>query len=185
MPSPGATRQIVRQALDVRSTRAASGNVTNTTAETQFDSITATMAIPANTIVAGTIMKVRFQCIAPSTNATDTLQIRLRLREAAEALSSATLILDSTAVDAVNDDVVMGEAWLEFRTVGPAGTFVAAGLVTVPDPAGTAVVRQQIVASTAVDTTVALTLSVTATWSVANAGNQVRLDVYQVEILRP
>jgi hypothetical protein len=38
-------------------------------------------------------------------------------------------------------------------------------------------------ASTAIDTTVAQVVNVTATWSVANAGNSCRLDVMVVELL--
>jgi len=41
---------------------------------------------------------------------------------------------------------------------------------------------REILAATALDTTVAQVVNVTATWSVANAANQVRLDVLRVEI---
>ena len=41
---------------------------------------------------------------------------------------------------------------------------------------------REILAATALDTTVAQVVNVTATWSVANAANQVRLDFMRVKI---
>jgi hypothetical protein len=49
--------------------------------------------------------------------------------------------------------------------------------------AGTVTTKPFLLASTAVDTTAALTLAVSAQWSVASASDSCRLDVCNVEIL--
>jgi hypothetical protein len=155
---------------------APSTTITNTTAETAFDT---KYTIPANTLQPGSVIKVRWQGIAPSTNATDTLLIRLRLGGVA-----GTALAVGTATDVANNAVFGGDAAIIVRTIGAAGTFVAAGEHTeAPAASGTAVLDVfEITASTAIDTTVDQDLVVTATWSVASAANQVRLDVMVVEV---
>ena len=150
---------------------AASTAVSNTVTETNFDT---NYSIPAASLTAGTIVRVRWQGIATATNSTDTLTIRLKL--------GSTTVLASAAVDVANSDIFAGQATLIFRTVGASGTFVAMGLMSDPGAQGVAV-KARSMASTAVDTTAALTLAVSAEWSVANAGNSCRLDVMEVEVL--
>lgn len=151
---------------------AASAAVSNTVAETAFDK---SHTIPANSLQPGDIIRVRAQAIATATNATDTLDLQLRL--------GTTDILATGAVDVATGDIGYIEADIVIRTIGAGGTMVAAGAVALGVP-GTVTAKPKLLASTALDTTAATTVNVSATWSAANAGNSVRLDVLNVQILR-
>lgn len=151
------------------SNTAPSAAVSNTTTETAFDK---SFAIPANSLVAGEVLTIQGQGIATATNSTDTLRCKLYL--------GTTVIADTGALDVANNDIFTFQATLIIRTIGASGTFVAEGEVSIGTP-GTATVKTFVLGSTAIDTTVANTLAIKATWSVANAGNSVRLDVMDVE----
>lgn len=154
---------------------AASTAHTNTTTEAILDT---SYSIPANTLVAGSVIKVRFQGIATATNSSDTLTVKLYLGGLA-----GTAILSGTATDVANNNIFCGEATIVVRTAGASGTFVAFGSHSqVPAASGTATPVYQITASTTVDTTAAQTVGVGVDWSVANAGNSCRLDIMLVEI---
>lgn len=136
-------------------------------------------SIPANTLKAGTVIKVRYQGIATATNSTDTLTVKLYLGGA-----SGTAILTGTATDVADNAIFAGEAMLVIRTAGANGTFVATGTHTdVPAASGTATQGiAEITASTAVDTTAAQAVTVTAKWSTTSGSNSCRLDIMVVEI---
>lgn len=148
---------------------AASAAVTNTTTETAFDK---SYTIPANTLKAGDVIKIRAQVIATATNSTDTLTIK--------AKAGSTVLAATAAVDVADNDIAVIDIYVVFRTVGASGTMVAFGFVSL-GVAGTATARPVSLASTSVDTTAAIALTVTATWSVADAGNSCRLDGLHVE----
>lgn len=151
---------------------AASAAVSNTTTETAFDK---TVTIPADTLQPGDVIRVRAQAIATATNSTDTLDLQLRL--------GTTDILATGAVDVANNDIGYIDAEIVIRTIGASGTMVAAGVVALGVP-GTVTAKPKLMASTALDTTAAISVNVSATWSVANAGNSVRLDVLDVQVVR-
>jgi len=151
---------------------AASAAVTNSTTETNFDN--STLTIPASSLNAGDIIRVRAQGTATATNSTDTLTVKLKL--------GSTVIVTTGAVDAANGDIFYVEADIVVRTSGSSGTLVATGMVA-NGVAGTVTAKPFLLASTAVDTTAALTLAVSAQWSVASASDSCRLDVCNVEIL--
>lgn len=147
----------------------------NTTTEAAFDT---KYSIPANTLKAGSVIKVRFQGIATSTNSTDTLTIKLYVGGI-----TGTAILTGTATNATNDDIFTGEATIVIRTIGATGTFVAvASGNIVPAATRVAVPVFQITGSTTIDTTAAQEISVGADWSVAHADNDAYLDIMVVEI---
>ena len=148
----------------------------NTTTEAAFDT---KYSIPANTLKAGNVIKVRFQGIATSTNATDTLLIKLYIGGI-----TGTALLTGTATDVANDNIFAGECTIIIRTIGATGTFVSVGTLTnVPAASGTAVHDiTEITASTTIDTTAAQEISVGADWSVAHADNDAYLDIMVVEI---
>lgn len=156
----------------VYSAEAASTAVTNTTTETKFDK---SVTLPANTLKVGDVIKVRAQVIATSTNSTDTLDIQLRL--------NTTDVIATGAVDVANNDIAIIDFELVIRTVGASGTYVGAGYVSL-GAAGTVTAKAQFKASTAIDTTAAQEVNVSATWSVASASNSCRLDILNVEIKR-
>jgi hypothetical protein len=155
----------------IASQTAASTAVTNTTTETSFD-VTGTIA--ANSLVAGSVIRIKWQGIATATNATDTLQIRVKL--------GSTDLLTTAAVDVADNDIFGGWFDVQIRTIGTGGTMVGNGIYQDPDISGTAL-KMVNLASTAVDTTAALTAAVSAEWSVADAGNSCRLDLLEVELL--
>jgi hypothetical protein len=149
---------------------AASTAVTNTTTEAAFDNANVTIA--ANTLRAGDVIRLRGQGIATATNSTDTLTVQVYV--------GSTSIATTGAVDVANNDIFRYDIRVIFRTVGASGTMVVEGTVAL-GAAATVTDKNVFKASTAVDTTAAIVLSVKATWSVANAGNSVRQDVATVE----
>jgi hypothetical protein len=153
---------------------AASAAHAASTTETLFDT---QYSIPANTLVAGSVIKVRFQGIATATNSTDTLTVKLYIGGL-----SGTAILTGTATDATNTDIFTGEALIQIRTAGASGTLVAvASGNIVPAATRVAVPVYQITASTTIDTTAAQVIGVGADWSTTGA-NSARLDIMVVEI---
>ena len=159
----------------VYSSVAASAAHTGTTTEALFDK---QYSIPANTLLAGSIIKVRFQGIATGANSTDTITVKLYLGGL-----SGTAILTGSATDATANDIFTGEALIQIRTIGASGTFVSVGSMNiVPAASGTAVPVYQIVASTAVDTTGALVIGVGCDWQSSSGTNSARLDIMAVEI---
>lgn len=150
---------------------AAGTALTNSTVETALSSYT----IPANTLQVGDQITVKGEGIATATNSTDTLKVKLYI--------GSTAIFDSGALDVADNDIYEFEATIIIRTIGASGTLVAEGTVTIGTP-GTSTVKAFKLASTAVDTTATQALTLKGTWSVANAGNSVRSDVFDVEIAR-
>jgi hypothetical protein len=154
---------------------AASTAHSDTTTEALFDT---QYSIPANTLKAGSVVKVKFQGIATATNSSDTLTVKLYIGGL-----SGTAILTGTATDATNNDIFTGEATIVIRTAGASGTLVAvASGNIVPAATRVAVPVFQITASTTIDTTAAQVVGVGADWSVASASNSARLDIMVVEI---
>lgn len=158
-------------------TVANSATITNTMAETAFS--TGAYTIPANTLKAGTTIRVRLWGDCPSTNAADTLTITLRLGAAGVA---AQVVSQTSAVDVANGDTFVMDVWIVIRTAGGAGTMVASSQwqLGVPD---TATFRADTMASSAIDTTMARDLTATATWSAASTADQVILRGMCVDVV--
>lgn len=154
------------------SAAAASAAVTNTAVETAFDKA---VTIPANTLRPGDVIRVRAQGTVTAANLADTLDIQLRL--------GATDVLATGAVDSAVGDIFFIDADITIRTIGAGGTMVAAGHTANGVP-GTVTAKPRFLGSTAIDTTVEQSVNVSATWSLANAGNSCRLDVMNVQLLR-
>ena len=174
-----ATDTTVRVLLEVQasadllySAEAASAVITNTITETSFDK---SVTLPGNTLQLGDVLRIRAQGICPSTNSTDTLNIKLKI--------GSLIVLATGALDVNNNDIFHLEADLVVRAIGTTGSVVASGLQAL-GVEGTVAAKPAKLAASALDTTAAQTVAITATWSVANVGNQVRLDVFDVELLR-
>jgi hypothetical protein len=156
---------------------AASTAVSNTTTETVFDKYA---TLPANFLQPGSLIRIRWQGIATATNSTDTLAVKLYIHSAA-TLTAGTLLWTHAATDVADNNVFAGEYELAVRTIGSSGTVVGVGSgKSVPAAEGTATFKDDILASTAIDTTVAQYIGATATWSVASASNSCRLDFIRV-----
>jgi hypothetical protein len=149
---------------------AASAAVTATSTETTFDK---SVTIPANDLVAGSVVRVRAQVIATATNSTDTLTLKVKI--------GGVTLVTTGAVDVANNDIGFIDATATVRTAGASGTMVATGLQGLGVP-GTVTAKPFLMGSTALDTTVAVPVIVTAQWSSTNAGNSCRLDVLTVEL---
>jgi predicted RecA/RadA family phage recombinase len=153
---------------------AASTAHANSTTETLLDK---NFSIPAGTLKAGDILKIRACGIATATNSTDTLTAVLYLGGLAGIALATT-----GAVDVANNDVFFFDVTVVVRTAGASGTLVATGVQALGVP-GTVTAKPFLLGSTTVDTTAALVVGVGADWSVANSGNSCRLDVLTVEKL--
>lgn len=154
---------------------AASTAITGSTATEQlFDS---NYTIPANTLKAGTVVKCRVQAIATGTTSTDTLAYKLYIGG-----SGGTALVSAAATDATNNDTFQAEFTLVCRTAGTTGTFVSTGSYKVTSAEGTYTIKDDITASTTINTTANQAVVVTGTWSVANATNTCRVDIMTVEI---
>lgn len=152
---------------------AAGTALTNTTDETALGSYT----IPANTLAAGSLIKVYFQGIATATNSSDTLAVKLYIGGI-----GGTALITSAAVDVSDNNLFFGTTNIIVRTAGSSGTMVAHGFYKTTAAEGTATIKDDVLASTALDTTVDKAITVAGTWSVASASNSCRLDILTVEI---
>lgn len=150
---------------------AASANITNTSAETAFD---ISYTIPANTLKAGDVLQIRAFGLAPTTNSTDTLIIKVKI--------GTSILVTSATVDVADADMFVADCTLSVRTAGASGTTVASGLIVLGVPI-TATTRGGSLASATLDTTATQAITVTATWSVASTSNIVRLDQLAVQRL--
>jgi hypothetical protein len=161
---------------------AAATAISNTTTETAFSTA---FSIPANSLKVGSLIKIRYQGIATATNGSDTLAVKLYL--ATDTTAGAivgTALISHAATDVSNSDVFTGEYELIVRTVGASGTVVGVGTYkSIPAAEGTMTVKDDILASTALDTTVSQIVAVSATWSAASSSDSVRLDFLRVEVL--
>ena len=155
---------------------AASAAQTSTTTEALFD--TGQYSIPANTLVAGTVIEVFWQGIATATTNTDTLTVKLYIGGL-----SGTVLATGTATDVANNVVFTGQAKIIIRTAGASGTFVATSWHNkTPAASLTAAPVQEIVASTAINTQTAQVVGVGADWSTSDVNNSCRLDMFLVKI---
>ena len=159
---------------------AAGTALTNTTDETALISYT----IPANTLVAGSTIRVRAAGIATATNSTDTLTVKMLLDTEATAISSAENIVSTGAVDVADNDIYDFDTLIVVRTAGSSGTAVAISSVHNMDAPATARISD-LKSSFTLDTTSANVLQITGTWSVASASNSCRSDIFVVDIVNP
>lgn len=155
---------------EVFSQMVASTVLTNTTVATKYDQ---NYTFPANSLRAGDTIRITGEISIPSGNSTNTLQTDL--------LIGATTVATLTAFDPTDagGDIITVYAELEVRTIGASGTIVGFVVFT-KNVNGTMTTFTKQLASTAIDTTAAQQVALQGTWSVANAGNQSRQDMFNV-----
>lgn len=146
-----------------------SSNITNTTVETTFSN--GTYTIPANTLKAGDIIRVRGVAVVTAQNSTNTHQIKVYL--------GTTAVADTVAAALAALDTAFFDVTIEIRTAGASGTFVAHAR-TVTSISGAGTTKTTSVASTAIDTTVTNAITVKSTASAASTGNVVKLSQFTV-----
>lgn len=152
---------------------AASTAVTNTVSTEQDFSLT--YSLPANTLIAGDVIRIFGHAIVSAAAGTDTLTVKVYI--------GATVIAATAAVNATTGDIVEFDLTLVFRTIGASGTFVAAGFVA-NGVIGTATALPLNLASTAIDTTAAKTIKASATWSATTATCTVALQTFNISMSR-
>lgn len=152
---------------------AAAAAISNTASETEFST---GYTIPANTLFPGEVIDIYWQGIATATNGTDTLAIKVYLGG-----MLGTLLFTHAATDVADNNVFSGWYKLIVRSVGSRGTVVGFGHgKSVPAAEGTMTAKDDILASTKLNTTIPQLISVSATWSNASSSNSCRLDVLHV-----
>ena len=184
--SSSASIQFVGVELDMGSTaivaRHAGGIVADATNTTNVDTeqtyTDGTQTLKANSFVAGSIIDIEGMVIVTNQNAADTLTIRVKI--------GSTNILVSTAVDPATSDIAYFKVRAKIRTIGAAGTLVTGGFIM--RGAASAAVGSTVLddtASTAIDTTAAVTVSVSGQWSAASANNVSALRMFDAFVTNP
>ena len=136
---------------------------TSTTHNNTTDAADAgTLTISAGRLNVGTVIKINSFRTCTSTNSTDTLTAILNLTHG----STTVALASGAALDVADDDVVHAESEIHILS---ATTFAAISKIHT-DAAGGTIVRNYI-ASTAIDTTVDLVITMNCDWSVAHAEN--------------
>ena len=148
--------------------------------------------IPANTLVAGSTIRVRFMVYVLDNNGSDTLQVGVRLGSNTTASSNTGLL--SAATDVGDTSVLVGECTFVVRNTFKTGdasgdaNMIGFGLIgTSAASSKLAMATDQTGAFTGsdLDTTVANYLSITTLWSASSADNEATTEAFIVDIVNP
>ncbi len=156
------------------SNAAASTAVSATTTAAQAYDVSYT--IPANTLKAGTVVKVRAQGRATTTTSTDGVAYTLYIGG-----TGGTALISAGNTDAVDAHTFQMECTLVQRTVGTTGAYVSTGTYKVSSAEGTMTVKDDITSAT-LNNASNQALVVASTWNVSNTTNSTILDILTVEI---
>jgi len=160
---------------------AAGTALTGTTDETAL----ATYKIPANTLVAGSTIRVRAAGIL-TTGGNGTVQIQLKLDDSSTAIASAVAVADTTAIAntaLANNDIFDFDSLIQVRTSGAGGTAVAISNFFFLTPGTTDSGKRALKAEFNVDTTVENRLQITG--KLGNGSDSLRSDILVVDIVNP
>ena len=147
---------------------------TSTTHNNSTDAADAgTLTIPAGRLNVGTVIKVMSFGTLTSTNGSDELTAILNLTHG----STTVALASGAALDVADNDVVQADSEIHILS---ATTFAAISKIHT-DAAGGTIVRNY-VASTAIDTTVDLVITMNVDWSAANAADQYTHLVHTAQI---
>ena len=154
-----------------------------TTAESDAENKTAQYTIPANTLVAGSTIRVRWVTLSSTVDAggTDNLTCRLRFGSNGSTMTSDTECAVSTAVNQAANDFSVGDMIIQIRT---SVTAVAFGTIADSDALGSKLVSAQFEPSFTIDTTVANYVSVSTEFSTTDA-NLAATHGFVVDIVNP
>lgn len=152
-------------------TLANSSTHTNSTVATNYDK---SVTLPAGILKKGDKLRIRAGVRVPSSNGTDTLNLKL--------LVGTEEICATGALNITNDDIAVIDAEVIVRADGASGALAAAGFTSI-GVIGSATMKPFLMAEAAEDLSVALVVAVQATYSVAHADNQSRLEHLSVELI--
>lgn len=161
---------------------AASTALSDFTSQRAFDTYA---TIPANTLLPGNLIRIKFQGIQTAVNGTDTMQpilnIGSTLAASTLAVTGGTALLTTTATAGGVSLVFHGEYELAIRTIGSSGTMVGWGVYKkVPAAEATYSAVDDILASTTIDTTADQIICVGLAYGAASSSNSTRLDFMRV-----
>lgn len=152
--------------------------VENTTAETAFSK---TLLIPAYTLRKGFKLGFGYSWNVVDNNSTDTLTVKGYLGTAIG--TTGILIGDSGALDVADGDIGVCTGWGMVHTfAGASAGILVGGSWSVPKAAGTGKFITFGAVEAQLDFLADMYLTVTGTWSVAHADNEVKLDSLWCEI---
>ena len=167
---------VQQQLTGVIFTQTADATCANTVTETSIlGTGVGTKTLPANFLAAGKQVRLRMRAFF-TTTASPTLNIKFKI--GGTTVASTGAITHSSAAGSLLIDI-------EFvcRTTGATGTVYVEGYSARFASSGTGYGEMKNTATTTVDTTAALALDVTATWSVASASNSVTVVIAAIEIM--
>lgn len=141
-----------------------SAAITNTVTETAFD---VSKTIDGGELAVGDVLEIAALVHCVSTNSTDTLTLRLK--------AGTEIIVATAAVDVADDDIGYIHAFVVVRAIGASGSLSALGVQQL-GVEGTASAEPFRKAAATEDISGDVAITVTAEWSVANAGNQAVLE---------
>ena len=141
--------------------------LTTTTHDNTTDAAdVATLTIPAGRLNTGSLICVKSAGYVLDNNSSDTLTPVINLVNG----STTVALLTGASLNVDDNDVLRLESWIQIRTIGSAGTFVACS--NLQTDAGGTTILSAVKTSTAVDTTADITLALNVDWSAANADNE-------------
>jgi hypothetical protein len=154
----------------------ANDNITNTNSETAFATIA---TIPAATLQAGDVVRVKAVAQVNAQNSTNTNQFKLAIET---AVNTFTTIYDSTALNIAASGLAVLDFDLVFTAVGNSGSFYAVGAAGTGNTGASLATKA--LAATAINTTSAVRIRVTDTQSAASTGNVAQLLLMEARIKR-
>jgi hypothetical protein len=140
------------------------------------EAVLASYVFPANFFTSGKVIKFDCALEVPSSNATDTLTVRVRF---GPTTLTGTALATSSAVDSANSDVCAITGTIVCRDADSSGTIVAMIFLNDPDATGQAT-ESYVAEVSSLDFTAAQRLEVTGDWSVAHADNDVNSLIFNV-----
>tara|TARA_R100001510_G_C7653890_1_gene212404 strand:+ start:852 stop:1451 length:600 start_codon:yes stop_codon:yes gene_type:complete len=152
-----------------------------TTVSDTTENMAAQYKIPADTLVAGSTIRVRFVCLT-SDQGGDDLTIRLRFGKDGSTMTNDTECAVNTPVTQADGDFSVGDIIIQVRTTT---TAVAFGTIADSDALGSKLVSAQFEPSFTIDATKDNYVSVTTQWDGSNADNKCTTQAFVVDIVNP
>ena len=155
----------------------------STTATSSAENKTAQYTIPANTLVAGSTIRVRWVVLSSAIDAsgTDTLICRLRFGSDGSTMASDTECAVNTAVDQAVNDFCCGDMIIQIRSTTKA---VAFGTISDSDALGSKLVSAQFEPEFTFNAAVDNYVSITTQFSTTDA-NLAATQAFVVDIVNP
>jgi hypothetical protein len=174
--SAGDGTLMVNPGTDLFEIEAPSAVITNIGTEAIFSN--GVYTIPASFLQVGDRIHIHAKAFVVAVNSTNTHRVRIYA-----AGIDADTVADSTALSLIASDVVIFDTYVTVRTIGATGTIIADGTVGY-SISGTFTTEDMTEVSQTLNTTIANAITVTSLASATSAGNQIRLDEFQVNLER-